>query len=104
MEVQLNPVLKLSNFVGATVNTGGGKNSLLFSLRNAWGECKGVVGGLFSPSSKGSSFISGKGITGRNGSLSLRKIVSLHLRTIFKIMGDSRVETPQIGFIGGNML
>ena len=69
--------LKLSNFVGATVNTGGGENSHLSSLRNAWGECRGVTGGVFSPPSKGSSFISGKGITGRKGSLSLRKIVLL---------------------------
>ena len=75
--VELNPVSKLSNFVGATVNTGGGENSHLSSLRNAWGECRGVVGGVFSPSSKGSSFISGKGITGRKGSLFLRKIVLL---------------------------
>ena len=49
MGVELNSVLKLSNFVGATVNTGGGKNSHLSSLRNVWGECKGVTGGVFSP-------------------------------------------------------
>ena len=68
MGVELNSVLKLSNFVGATVNTGGGENSDLSSLRNAWGECRGVAGGVFSPTSKDSSFISGEGITGRKGS------------------------------------
>ena len=75
--VELNSVLKLSNFVDATVNTDGGENSHLSSLRNAWGGCRGVAGGVFSPPSKGSSFISGEGITGRKGSLSLRKIVLL---------------------------
>ena len=75
--VALNSVLKLSNLVDAAVNTGGGENSHLSSLRNAWGECRGVVGGAFNPPSKGSSSISGEGITGRKGSLSLRKIVLL---------------------------
>ena len=75
--VELNSVLRLSNLVDATVNTGGGENSHLSSLRNAWGDCRGVVGGVFSPHSKGSSFISGEGIMGRKGSLSLRKIVLL---------------------------
>ena len=77
--VELNSVLKLSTFVGATVNTGVGENSHLSSLRNAWGECRGVASGVFSPPSKGSSFISGEGIMGRKGSLSLRKIVLLFL-------------------------
>ena len=66
-----------SDWVGITGITGGGENSHLSSLRNAWGECRGVTGGVFSPSSKGSSFISGEGITGRKGSLSLRKFVLL---------------------------
>ena len=77
ISVELNSVLKLSNFVGATVNTGGGQNSHLSSLRNVWGECKGVAGGVFSPPSKDSSSISHKGIMSRKGSLSLRKIVLL---------------------------
>ena len=51
--VDLNSVLKLSNLVDATVNTGGGENSHLSSLRYAWGEYRGVVGGVFSPPSKG---------------------------------------------------
>ena len=34
-KVELNPVPKLSKFVGAAVNTGGGENSHLSSLRNA---------------------------------------------------------------------
>ena len=69
--VELNPVSKLSNLVDATVKTGGGENSVLSSLRNAWGECRGVAGGVFNPSSKGSSSISGEGIIGRKGSLFL---------------------------------
>ena len=36
----LNSVLKLSNFVDAAVNTGGGENSHLSSLRNAWGKVR----------------------------------------------------------------
>ena len=36
--VALNSVLKLSNLVDATVNTGGGENSHLSSLRNVWGN------------------------------------------------------------------
>ena len=77
MGVELNSVLKLSNFVDATDNTGGDENSHLSSLRNTWGECRGVAGCVFSPPSKGSSFISGEGIMGRKVSLSLRKIVLL---------------------------
>ena len=42
--VRLNPVSKLSKFVCSDVNTGGGENSHLSSLRNAWGECIGVAG------------------------------------------------------------
>ena len=48
--IALNPVLKLSNFVDTAVNTGGGENSHLPSLRNAWGDCRGVVGGALNPS------------------------------------------------------
>ena len=36
--VALNSVLNLSNLVDADVNTGGGENSHLSSLRNAWGN------------------------------------------------------------------
>ena len=36
--VRLNPVSKLSKFVCSDVNTGGGENSHLSSLRNAWGS------------------------------------------------------------------
>ena len=46
--VKLNPVSKLSKFVCSDVNTGGGENSHLSSLRNAWGECIGVAGGVLS--------------------------------------------------------
>ena len=53
--------------------TGGGENSHLSSLRNAWGECKGVTDGVLNPSSKSSSGISGEGSTGRKGSSSLRR-------------------------------
>ena len=59
--VALNSVLKLSNLVDAAVITGGGENSHLYSLRNAWGKCRGVVGGAFNPPFKGSSSISEKG-------------------------------------------
>ena len=45
-------VSDLSKFVFSDVNTGGGENSHLSSLRNAWGEGIGVDGGVFSPSSK----------------------------------------------------
>ena len=55
--VALNSALKLSNLVDATVNAGGGENSHLSSLRNAWGECRGVVGGAFNPPSKGSFYL-----------------------------------------------
>ena len=78
MGIELNSVLKLSNFVGATVNTGGGENSHLSSLRNVWGECKGVAGGVFSPPSKGSSSISGEGITGRDHSPSEKLSYCFH--------------------------
>ena len=47
MGITPNSVLKLSNFVDSTVNTGGGENSHLPSLRNVWGNCRGVVGGAF---------------------------------------------------------
>ena len=73
----INPVLKLPKFVCSDVNTGGGKNSHLSSLRNAWGECIGVDGGVFSPSSKNSSCLSGDGSIGRKGSLSLKNTVLL---------------------------
>ena len=36
--VRLNPVSKLSKFPCSDVNTGGGKNRHLSSLRNAWGS------------------------------------------------------------------
>ena len=36
--VRLNPVSKLSKFVCSDVNTGGGENSHLSSLKNAWGN------------------------------------------------------------------
>ena len=42
--VRFNPVSKLSKFTCPDVNTGGGENSHLSSLRNAWGECIGVAG------------------------------------------------------------
>ena len=51
-EVMLNPVSKLSKFVCSDVNTSWGENSHLSSLRNAWGECIGVAGGVLSLSSK----------------------------------------------------
>ena len=72
-------VSDLSKFVFSGVNTGGGggENSYLSSLRNAWGECIGVDGGVFSPSSKNSSCLSGDGSIGIKGSLSLRNTVLL---------------------------
>ena len=66
-----------SKWVDNADTTGGSENSHLFSLRNAWGKCKGVTGGVFSPSSKGSSDISGEGSTGRKGSLSLGMFILL---------------------------
>ena len=62
-----------SEWMGITgITGGGGENRHLSSLRNAWGECKGVTGGVFNPSFKGSSGMSGEGSTGKKGSLSLR--------------------------------
>ena len=76
VSVRLSPIFGLSNFVCSVVNTGGGENSLLSSLRNACGECIGVAGGVrLSP--KGSSCISGDGIIGRKGSLSFKNTVLL---------------------------
>ena len=68
-------VSDLSKFVFSGVNTGGGENSHLSSLRNAWGEGIGVDGGVFSPSSKNSSCLSGDGSIGIKGSLSLKSTV-----------------------------
>ena len=65
LSVRLSPLSELSNFACSVVNTGGGENSLLSSLRNACGECIGVAGGVLSLSPKGSSCISGHGIIGR---------------------------------------
>ena len=43
-----------SDWVGITGITGGGGNSHLSSLRNTWRECRGVTGGVFNPSARGS--------------------------------------------------
>ena len=75
--VRLNPVSKLSKFVCSDVNTDEGENSHLSPLRNAWGECIGVAGGVFSLSSKGFFCIPGDEIIGRKGSLSFRNTVLL---------------------------
>ena len=75
-----------SDWVDNVDTTGGGENSHL-SLRNACGECRGVTGGVFSPSSKGSSDISSEGSTGRKGSLSL-------IRFILPISLSSPVDNP----------
>ena len=77
LSVRLSPISELSNFACSVVNTGGGENSLLSSLRNACGECTGVAGGFLSLSSKGSSCISGDGIIGKKGSLSFKNTVLL---------------------------
>ena len=77
VSVRLSPIFELSNFACSYVNTGGGENSHLSSLRNACGECIGVAGGVLSLSSKGSSCIFGDGITGRKGSLSFKNTVLL---------------------------
>ena len=66
-----------SEWVYNVGTTGGHENSHLSSLRNAWGECRGVTGGVFSPSAKGSSGISGEGSTGRKGSLFLGMFILL---------------------------
>ena len=66
-----------SEWVDNINTTGGGENSHLSSLRNAWGECRGVTGGVFNPSSKGSSDISSEGSMGRKGSLSLGMVILL---------------------------
>ena len=77
VSVRLSPISELSNFACSDINTGGGENSHLSSLRNACGECIGVAGGVLSLSSKGSSCISGDGIIGRKGSLSFKNTVLL---------------------------
>ena len=66
-----------SDWVGITGITGGGENNHLSSLRNAWGECRDVTGGVVNPSAKGSSGMSSEGSTGRRGSLSLRMFILL---------------------------
>ena len=66
-----------SDWVDITGITGGGENNHLPSLRNAWGECRGVTGGVFNPSAKGPSGMSGEGSTGRRGSLSLKMFILL---------------------------
>ena len=66
-----------SDWVGITGITGGGENNHLSSLRNAWVDCRGVTGGVFSPSAKGPSGMSSGGSTGRKGSLSLRVFILL---------------------------
>ena len=80
--VRLDPICVLSGLmevycnsesIGVTFITGGGENSHLSPLRNAWGECKGVTDWVLNPSHKSSSGISGEGSTGRKGSSSLRK-------------------------------
>ena len=74
--VELNAILVVSSiaedyftseWVGITGITNGGENSHLSSSRNAWGECKSVTGGVFNPSAKGSSGMSGEGSTGGKG-------------------------------------
>ena len=77
LSVRLSPISELSNFACSDVNTGGGENSHLSSLRNTCGECIGVAGGVLSLSSKGSSCISRDGIIGRKGSLSFKNTVLL---------------------------
>ena len=77
LSVRLRPISELSNFACSDVNTSGGENSHLSSLRNACGECIGVAGDVLSFSSKGSSCISGDGIIGRKGSLSFKNTVLL---------------------------
>ena len=77
LSVRLSPISELSNFACSDINTGGGENSHLSSLRNECGECIGVAGGVLSLSSKGSSCISGDGIIGRKGSLSFKNTVLL---------------------------
>ena len=42
--VRLNPVSKSSKFVCSDVNTGGGENSHLSSLKNVWGKCIVLLG------------------------------------------------------------
>ena len=66
-----------SKWVYVVTTTGGGENSHLSSRRNAWGDCRGVTGGASSLSFKGSSDISGKGSTGRKGSLPLKLFILL---------------------------
>ena len=77
VSVRLSPISELSNFACSDVNTGGGENSHLSSLRNACGECIGVAGVVLSLSSKSPSCISGDGIIGMKGSLSFKNTVLL---------------------------
>ena len=65
------------DWVDITGNTGSGENNQLSSLRNAWGKCRGVTGGVVNPFVKGSSGMSGDGSTGRKVSLSLRMFILL---------------------------
>ena len=60
-----------SGWVGITGSIGGGENSHLSSFTKAWGDCRGVTGGVFNPFSKGSSGMFVEGSTGRKGSLLL---------------------------------
>ena len=70
-------MISLQTVVGITGITSGGENNHLSSLRNAWGNCRGVTGGVFSPYAKGSSGMSSEGSTGRKESLSLRMFILL---------------------------
>ena len=62
--INFNSISVVSNTLGDDLTsdwvgiTGGGENKYLSSFRNAWGgECRGAAGGVFSPSSKGSSYL-----------------------------------------------
>ena len=74
-----------SDWVGITGITGGGENNHLSSLRNAWGKCRGITGGVFNPSAKGSSGMSSEGSTGRKGSLSFRMFIPSREQSMLKI-------------------
>ena len=85
-EVEFGPISAVSSvskggstskWVFIVSTTGVGENNHLSSLRNAWGDFRGVTGGVSSPSLKGSSDISGEGSTGRKGSLSLKLFILL---------------------------
>ena len=91
-----NKCFKLSTLHSVYISPGCESDMILsvMTLRNAWGECRGVTSGVVNPSAKGSSGMSGEGSTGRRGSLPLRMFILLiSLSSSNKSCEQSMLET-----------